>query len=249
MKQIILTIVLTLISLTTFSQRNRVPKNIDEAMNILQTDCPDSLKSIIRTTGNDSLIMLSYPWGGEYRTISNWTTGLHSPEKTKLEKYYAKLGIEYPVHVQKIVLISFKDYLNNGQVAHDEIIKPFQTVEKKWRQEDAVRFTTDTLRGVYIPMNLDDSFKQIDSFWDDSTKIEVKEWTEGEFIGKAHFGFGLWMRNNWQLWRGSRLSKYFNANGVYHPDDMSGIILRGYYRYLKGEGIELDELMKYGQGN
>ncbi len=249
MKQIILTVVLALISLTAFSQQDRVPKNIDEAMNILQSRCSDSLKRVIEETDNDSLIMLSRPYGVVYKTISNWTTGLHYSEKTRLEKYYAKLGIEYPPHVQKIVLISFKNYLNNGQIAHKEVIKPFQVIEKKWRKEDSVRFTTDSLRGVYIPMNLEDAFKQIDSFWDDSTKIEVKEWTEEEFIGRAHFGFGMWMRNNWQLWGGSRLSKYFNDKGVYHPDDMSGIILSGYYRYLKGEEIELDELMKYGQGS
>jgi hypothetical protein len=60
-----------------------------------------------------------------------------------------------------------------------------------------------------------------------------------------HFGFGLWMRNNWQLWGGSRLSKYFNSLEIYHPDDMSGIILVSYHRYLNNKDIQLDEQIKY----
>lgn len=58
----------------------------------------------------------------------------------------------------------------------------------------------------------------------DSIKIKIRALTEDEFSGKFHFGFGMWLRNNWDLWKGSRLSKYFNSIGVYHPDDMTGII-------------------------
>jgi hypothetical protein len=82
-------------------------------------------------------------------------------------------------------------------------------MEQRGRSE----YTIDTLRGVYIPRDLQDCFNQIDSFWNDSTKLKVKQWTEDEFSARVHFGFGMWMRNNWQLWGGSRLSKYFNDLG------------------------------------
>ena len=121
------------------------------------------------------------------------------------------------------------------------------TIENKWKAENKVRFTTDSLRGIYIPKDLDDCFNQINCFWSDSIRTIVKSWTEGEFIGNAHFGFGMWMRNNWQFWGGSRLSKYFNEMGIYHPDDMSGIILTSYYRYLKEKDIKLEEQIKYYQ--
>jgi hypothetical protein len=100
---------------------------------------------------------------------------------------------------------------------------------------------------VYIPKNLEDCFTQINSFWTDSTKVEIKKLTENEFSGRLHHGFGTWMRNNWRLWGGSRLSKYFNDLGVYHPDDMSGIILDSYHRYLNNKEIKLDEQIKYYQ--
>ena len=113
------------------------------------------------------------------------------------------------------------------------------------KSQDMERFITDTIDRVYIPADLDDCFTQIDGFWNDSTKTEVKSWSEDEFIANTHFGLGMWMRNNWQLWGGSRLSKYFNELGIFHPDDMSSIILTGYHRYLNGEEIKLQQQIDY----
>jgi len=114
-------------------------------------------------------------------------------------------------------------------------------------QKQERRFTKDKLQGNYIPTDLQDCFKQIDKFWNDSIKNEVKRTTEKKFTAKQHFGIGLWMRNNWQLWKGSRLSKYFNGIGIFHPDDMSGIILTSYYRYLKGADIDLQSQIMFYQ--
>ncbi|WP_157604484.1 DUF6794 domain-containing protein [Solitalea canadensis] len=110
-----------------------------------------------------------------------------------------------------------------------------------------VRFTADTLNNVYIPQNLEDCFGQLDKFWNDSTKTQAKQWTEDEFSANAHFGIGMWIRNNWQLWGGSRLSIFFNEMGIYHPDDMSGIIIHSYHRYLTGKTISLPDQVKYYQ--
>ncbi len=108
---------------------------------------------------------------------------------------------------------------------------------KKILSED--RFILDSIDGVYIPKDLTDCFQQIDSFWDDSTKTMVKSCTEDEFVAKSHHGFGMWIRNNWGLWTGSRLSKYFNEKGIDHADYMSGAILKNYHRYLNGQDIEI----------
>lgn len=75
----------------------------------------------------------------------------------------------------------------------------------------------------------------------------MKKWEEREFTGKVHLGFGMWLRNNWQLWGGSRLSKYFNDLGIFHPDDMSEIILVSYHRHLSNRQIELEEQIAYYQ--
>ena len=57
----------------------------------------------------------------------------------------------------------------------------------------------------------------------------------------------MWMRNNWRLWGGSRLSKYFNELEINHPDDMSGIILVSYHRHINNKDIKLQEQIKYYQ--
>ncbi len=105
-------------------------------------------------------------------------------------------------------------------------------------------YSSDSINGIYIPKDLNDCFIQIDGFWNDSTKTKVQSWTENEFCGNAHFGFGMWMRNNWGLWSGSRLQVYFKDKGIYHPDDMSGIILTSYHRHLTGKKIELKKQIK-----
>ena len=92
--------------------------------------------------------------------------------------------------------------------------------------------------GVYIPKNLEDAITEVNGFYSDSLKTEVKKLSENEFIGQYHMGTGLYMRNNWGLWSGSRLSRYFKRKGIKHPDDMSGIVLRSFHRKLNGKNIE-----------
>jgi hypothetical protein len=228
-----------------YGQKKKAPKDFVEAMTLLQTNCPDSLKTIIKRTGNDSLINLCYPWDGDYKAIFEWTE--QDNKKSKIKKYLIKKGVSSNQHQQTVILIAFKKTLLGESYDENEILRPYQAIENKWAKEDSVRFTTDSLRGIYIPKDLEDCFKQIDSFWNDSTKIKIKQLTEDEFSGRLHRGFGMWMRNNWQLWGGSRLSKYFNERGVYHPDDMSGIILDSYHRYLTGKEIKLEEQIKFYQ--
>jgi hypothetical protein len=117
--------------------------------------------------------------------------------------------------------------------------------KKEQEQEYLENIKKDSIDGVYIPTDLNDCFKQIDSFWEDSTETQIRKIPEDEFTANAHFEIGMWMRNNWRLWGGSRLSKYFNDLGVFHPDDMSDIILTSYHRYLLGQDIKLEEQIRY----
>lgn len=57
-----------------------------------------------------------------------------------------------------------------------------------------------------------------------------------------HHGTGRWIRNNWGLWdKKSEIHKFFNSIGVYHADDMSGIILNTTHRILNKQPIKLEE--------
>lgn len=106
---------------------------------------------------------------------------------------------------------------------------------------------TDSKKENYKPVNLEEAVEQLKIIHHDSTKQKILNMTEDEFMGGAHMGLGMWMRNNWGLWKGKELAGYFNSIGIYHPDDMSGIILTSYYRELHGQEWKVDEQVKYYQ--
>jgi hypothetical protein len=95
------------------------------------------------------------------------------------------------------------------------------------------------------PVDLNECLMQLDNMFVDSMKLEIKAMPESMFSAKYHHGFGTWMRNNWGLWRGSKLSKYFNSLGIYHPDDMTGVIFTSYHRKLTEREINLDEQIRF----
>jgi len=97
---------------------------------------------------------------------------------------------------------------------------------------------------VYIPKNLEDAIEQLNISFPDSLKNNIKTLTENQFTAEYHFSTGLAIRNNWNLWQGSRLSHYFHRKGIKHPDDMSGIILTSFHRQLAGKDIDLDGQIK-----
>lgn len=96
------------------------------------------------------------------------------------------------------------------------------------------RIVADTIDGVYIPRDIEDCFSQLDSILAFKNRRGIIAQPNRESMSKYHFGLGMWLRNNWGLWSGSRLERYFYARGVYHPDNMSGAILEYYYDYLHG---------------
>lgn len=99
---------------------------------------------------------------------------------------------------------------------------------------------------TYIPKDLDDCFKTLVKLFSPEEIEKVKNKTE-ENMNSYHHGTGRWLRNEWGLWQESKLVKWFNEKGVYHADDMSGIILASFWREINSEPIKLDEQIKHYQ--
>jgi hypothetical protein len=95
----------------------------------------------------------------------------------------------------------------------------------------------------YIPKDLDECFVQLEMLLEPDDIAEIRGGAEEDMIN-YHLGLGMWIRNNWGLWGGSRLAKWFNAKGVTHPDEMSGLILVSFWRHLNQEPIEIDEQIR-----
>lgn len=236
------TILLLLIfSIATFGQESKSPKNLEKAVIYLNKHASDSIKSLVKRSGNDTIKKISYPWGGQYNTIFNWTD--RDNYGSRILKYLDNKGVIQ--HQKEVILIAFKEYLNNGKFDEQKIIEPFKKLELKWNEEDKVRYTTDSLRGHYIPKDLDDAINSLNKIYSDSLKLEITKLAEKDYVyGNYRFGIGLWMRNNWQLWGGSRLSKFFRDNKISHPESMSVVILESFYRSLKNEDIRFEEQVK-----
>ena len=99
----------------------------------------------------------------------------------------------------------------------------------------------------YKPVNLEEAVNRLKKMHHDTTKQQILTIKEDDFLAGSHFGMGMWIRNNWGLWRGGELAKHFNSIGIYHPDDMSGIILTSYYRDFKEQDWRLNEQVKHCQ--
>lgn len=96
------------------------------------------------------------------------------------------------------------------------------------------------------PKNLEESFLRIDQMFDDTSKYTFMTLPEAIATTRLHFGFGMWIRNNWGLWGNSELKQALQDSGFVHPDDMSSVVLKSYHRRLNHKPLPIrEEAMKY----
>ncbi|MFZ1221564.1 MAG: DUF6794 domain-containing protein [Chthoniobacterales bacterium] len=93
---------------------------------------------------------------------------------------------------------------------------------------------------AYVPKDLEDCFRELDKLWSQEQREEFRKKPEEKLI-EYHFELGMWMRNRWALWAGSRLQQYFAALGVSHPESISMIIITSYWRRENHREIKLEE--------
>ncbi len=90
----------------------------------------------------------------------------------------------------------------------------------------------DSIYGIYIPKNIEDCFHTLNNIMKKEDIDKIKNIKSNNDLSAYHFGIGLWMRNNWGLWVGSRLSEYFHSRNINHPDSISSRILSFYHEWL-----------------
>jgi len=98
----------------------------------------------------------------------------------------------------------------------------------------------------YFPVDLFDAVEYLNCKWSEKDKRKIAYLTEDKVIGMYHFGIGMGIRNNWELWQGENdLVKFFNSHGIFHPDDMSSIILISFHRKLNNKEIDFESQVQY----
>lgn len=92
---------------------------------------------------------------------------------------------------------------------------------------------------IEIPKTLTEAVLKIEDMIPEEERKWVRSVPESEMVS-LHFGVGRWIRNNWGLWSGGPLADWFKERGIQHPDDMSGIILDSYWRWVHDQPLKLD---------
>jgi len=96
----------------------------------------------------------------------------------------------------------------------------------------------------YIPADLDDCFEHLKLLIPARALADMVASSE-KAMASYHLTIGMQLRNRWGLWSGSRLAQWFNTIGIYHADDMSGIILTSFWRHLNEVPINLDGQVQF----
>lgn len=93
----------------------------------------------------------------------------------------------------------------------------------------------------YVPIDLYDAVEYLNCRWSEKDKKEIGRLPEDEAMAELHMGTGMGIRNGWGLWKGkNELVKFFNSHGIFHPDDMSSIILTSFHRKLNNRDIDFE---------
>ncbi len=227
-----------------FAQKSKQPKNIESAIHVIDETVSDSI-----TQASKKLTLIEFKEVFEYQQpayfqlVNTWL--FHAEKKSKLIVYYEKLGVYETSHIRKILLNAYYRHLKGKEISHDALVAHYRDIEEQWLNEDKDKLNVDTLRGNYIPEDLKDCFSQIDATCPKEVRDDIKSWDEEIFVERAHFGLGLWIINTWRLWEGSRLSDFFNNEGIYQPNFMTDIILKGYHQYLNQKDVQLSELVRF----
>lgn len=116
------------------------------------------------------------------------------------------------------------------------------SAQKKVTYQRDYRFYSERIEGTYIPKDIDEAIDSLDTILSEKDKRFIADsLSMEEFCAAAHLGVGMWMRNEWGLWSGSRLQKFLTKKKVYHPDEMSYEILKAYYKKkIKGMDYSAD---------
>lgn len=127
-----------------------------------------------------------------------------------------------------LYFLAFRD--RDPRVARREQLED----EANERRRTAEIAVAEKIDGVYIPLDLGDALGTLDKLLSPVIKDELRALVSRDEMPGLHLTLGMYIRNTFGLWAGSRLAQYFIRLGVTQPESMSGVILVHYYDWLHG---------------
>jgi hypothetical protein len=147
--------------------------------------------------------------------------------------FYLPKGVDYYLVEKNINLIP-KDL----KKARIEKIQSDKEKIHKVKKSINTWIKADTLNGIYIPVDLNDCFKHIDSIISKRDLESIKNFEYCKESDFRYIGLSIWIKDNWIIGPGTtRLSSYFNKKGIKNEDEMTSIVVDSYYKYLRNENV------------
>jgi hypothetical protein len=245
MRLLIFTLTILILQVDLYGQKKSVhetsiPKNLEQCFTTLDKTMPDNEIELIRTLHEDSIYDHD-----EFRFGTDFFHAWKLYDGSRLTKYFNKLGLAGSHEIYETILVSYHRHLNNKELDLIGQIKKYQARQKADYDYYLSKLDKDTLNGVYIPKDINECMTELDRLLDKESKDKFMNQEEGKAVANAYRpGVGLWIRNNWGLWGGSRLQKYFFDKGAKDPEGISWIILTCYHRHLNGRPLDLEGQLK-----
>lgn len=93
------------------------------------------------------------------------------------------------------------------------------------------------------PKDIDDAIEILVSAATTEDKVSIREAESvGAIMGVTHHSFGMALRNHWKLWfRDTPAVEVTEKKyGVSHADDVSGLIMQGFFAKVRGETFDFE---------
>lgn len=105
-----------------------------------------------------------------------------------------------------------------------------------WNGEWIKRDTAE----LEYPCTIDSTILTFFHTWEDSITYEFKNFPD-TLLATLNHQTGMWLRNSYGLWTRTCLVEHFWTMGIFHPDDISAILLTSYHRFLNGKELEVEK--------
>jgi hypothetical protein len=218
----------------------RIPKNTKQCFATLDKTMPDNEIELIRTLHEDSIYDHN-----EFKYGTDFFHAWKLYDGSTLTKYFNKMGLVGSHEIYETILVSYHRHLNNKELDLNGQIKKYQAIQKSDYEYYLSKLDQDSLNNIYIPKDINECMTELDRLLDNESKDKFISQEESKAVSSAYRpGVGLSIRNNWGLWGGSRLQKYFFDKGAKDPEGISWIILTCYHRHLNGKPLDFEGQLK-----
>lgn len=196
-------------------------KNLDECYSVILSDLFSDCQEDIRTIDAARVILLKYD-------LFNY---LDLNGDGQLTQYFNDHSISDPDEMAEIIAYGLWLHLNSEKCELEDVNKFRRSMEGKAQD---------------YPKSLDECFQSLSNRLSDEELEQFRQTNENDIIVFFHFGLGSYIRSNLGLFCGvAPLTKFFIEKEVFHPDDMSSIILYGFWLYLNSKPCDYDSVSQF----